>query len=120
PNLKLVVTGGVARAESYELVGPLAESALSGLNLDMVLVGVDGISVRAGLTTHHEVEAHTNLALIDRASVVVVVTDSSKLGVVAFAQICGLHRVTEVITDAGASPEAVAELTAEGVAVTVV
>lgn len=120
PNLKLVVTGGVARAESYELVGPLAESALAGLNLDLVLVGVDGISVRAGLTTHHEVEAHTNRALIDRASVVIVVTDSSKLGVVAFAQICGLQRVTEVITDAGASPEAVAELTAEGVQVTVV
>ena len=36
PNLKLVVTGGVARAESYELVGPLAESALAGLNLDLV------------------------------------------------------------------------------------
>jgi DeoR family transcriptional regulator of aga operon len=120
PNLKLVVTGGVARAESYELVGPLAESVLSGLNLDLVLVGVDGISARAGLTTHHEVEAHTNRALIDRASVVIVVADSSKLGVVAFAQICELGRVTEVITDAAATAEAVAELTGEGVRVTVV
>ena len=80
PNLKLVVTGGVARAESYELVGPLAEATLAGLNIDMVFVGVDGISARAGLTTHHEVEAHTNRALIDRAQVVTVVADSSKLG----------------------------------------
>ena len=120
PNLKLVVTGGVARAESYELVGPLAESALAGLNLDLVLVGVDGISARAGLTTHHEVEAHTNRALIDRASVVIVVADSSKLGVVAFAQICELGRVTEVITDAAAAPDAVAELTGRGRRVTVV
>jgi DeoR family transcriptional regulator of aga operon len=120
PNLKLVVTGGVARAESYELVGPLAEAALSGLNLDLVLVGVDGISARAGLTTHHEIEAHTNRALIDRASVVIVVADSSKLGVLAFAQICPLDRVTEVITDAAAPPSAVRELTAEGVQVTVV
>ena len=46
PNLKLVVTGGVARAESYELVGPLAEAALASFNLDVVLVGVDGISWR--------------------------------------------------------------------------
>jgi DeoR family transcriptional regulator of aga operon len=120
PNLKLVVTGGVARAESYELVGPLAESSLAGLNLDVVLVGVDGISARAGLTTHHEVEAHTNRALIDRASVVIVVTDSSKLGVVAFAQICELARITEVITDEEAPPAAVRELTAEGVQVTTV
>jgi DeoR family transcriptional regulator, aga operon transcriptional repressor len=120
PNLKLVVTGGVARAESYELVGPLAESSLAGLNLDVVLVGVDGISARAGLTTHHEVEAHTNRALIDRASVVIVVADSSKLGVVAFAQICELGRITEVITDEEAAPAAVRELTAEGIQVTIV
>ena len=120
PNLKLVVTGGVARAESYELVGPLAESSLAGLNLDVVLVGVDGISARAGLTTHHEVEAHTNRALIDRASVVIVVADSSKLGVVAFAQICELGRITEVITDGEAAPAAVRELTDEGIRVTIV
>ncbi|HEU0194045.1 MAG TPA: DeoR/GlpR family DNA-binding transcription regulator [Gaiellales bacterium] len=120
PNLKLVVTGGVARAESYELVGPLAESSLAGLNLDVVLVGVDGISARAGLTTHHEVEAHTNRALIDRASVVIVVADSSKLGVIAFAQICELGRITEVITDDEAAPAAVRELAAEGIQVTTV
>ncbi len=120
PNLKLVVTGGVARAESYELVGPLAEAALAGLNLDQVLVGVDGISARAGLTTHHEIEAHTNRALIYRASTVIVVADSSKLGVVAFAQICPLGRATEVITDAGAPAAAIAELEAEGIRVTVV
>ncbi len=46
PNLKLVVTGGVARSESYELVGPLAEASLHGLNLDMVFLAVDGISPR--------------------------------------------------------------------------
>ena len=38
PNLKLVVTGGVARSESYELVGPIAEASLEGLNLDMVFL----------------------------------------------------------------------------------
>ena len=68
PNLKLVVTGGVARAQSYELVGPIAEASLEGLNLDMTFLAVDGISPRAGLTTHHEIEAHTNRALVDRAS----------------------------------------------------
>ena len=46
PNLKLVVTGGWARSESYELVGPLAEQALAGLNLDTVFLGVDGVVAR--------------------------------------------------------------------------
>jgi DeoR family transcriptional regulator of aga operon len=83
PNLKLVLTGGYARPESYEFVG------------------ADGVSEEAGLTTHHEVEAHTNLALIERAARVVAVADSSKIGKIAFAKICGLERVHELITDEG-------------------
>jgi DeoR family transcriptional regulator, aga operon transcriptional repressor len=120
PNLKLVVTGGVARPESYELVGPLAEGALATLNLDLVLVGVDGISVGEGFTTHHEVEAHTNHALIARARRVVVVADSSKLGQVAFARICGLDDADELITDSDAAADEVEAVRAAGLEVTLV
>jgi len=120
PNLKLVVTGGVARPESYELVGPLAEQSLAELNLDVVFLGVDGITPEAGLTTHHEVEAHTNRALIERATRSVVVADSSKLGKAAFARICTIDRVGELITDQGADPEAVDALRSAGLGVTIV
>ena len=102
PNLKLVVTGGVARDTSYELVGPIAEQGLAGLNLDLVFLGADGVDPEAGLTTHHAMEAHTDRALIERAQRVVVVADSSKIGRVAFARICEIERVHEMITDAGA------------------
>jgi DeoR family transcriptional regulator of aga operon len=119
-NLKLVVPGGVARPESYELVGPLAEANLAGLNLDLVFVGVDGISVEAGCTTHHEVEAHTNHALIERARRVVVVADSSKLGQVAFARICRIEALDELITDDGADPAQVEAFLAARVTVTTV
>jgi DeoR family transcriptional regulator, aga operon transcriptional repressor len=101
-------------------VGPLAEASLSGLHLDMVLVGVDGIAVGAGLTTHHEVEAHTNRALISRARRVVVIADSSKIGQVAFARICDLDAVDEVISDLGADASAVAALRGAGASVTLV
>jgi len=117
PNLKLVVTGGYARPESYELVGPLAEQSLAGLHLDVVFLGVDGIAPDAGCTTHHEVEAHTNGALIDRAAHVVVVADSSKIGKVAFARICPLERVHELITDASADPRSLSAIRDAGVAV---
>ena len=119
PNIKLVVTGGLARSESYELVGPLAEQSLAELHLDVVFIGVDGISGPDGLTTHHEVEAHTNRALIDRAARVVVVADGSKLGAVAFARICPTEAVDDLIT-AGADPGAVELLRETGLAVTVV
>ncbi len=85
-----------------------------------MLVGVDGISVDEGLTTHHEVEAHTNHALIERARRVVVVADSSKLGQVAFARICGLGDVDELITDSDAAPAEVEAVRGAGLEVTLV
>lgn len=118
-ELKLVVTGGTARTESYELVGPVAEQALEGMNLDVAFVGVDGISIRAGLTTHHEIEAGTNGSMIRRARRVVVVADSSKLERVAFAQICPIAAVDELITDAAAPAAAIEGFTDAGIVVTV-
>jgi DeoR family transcriptional regulator, aga operon transcriptional repressor len=118
PDLKLVVTGGVARTESYELVGPLAESTLVDINLDLVFVGADGISLEAGLTTHHEVEAHTNRALIDRSHRIVAVADSSKIGRTAFARICEIGKVDELITDSAAEPSIVATLQDAGIQAT--
>ena len=116
PNLKLLVTGGVARPESYELVGPLADRTLDEVNIDVVFVGVDGAS-GAGMTTYHEVEAHTNRRMIERARRVVVVCDASKVGRSALAVICPARDVDELITDPTADEAALAELQAAGVSV---
>jgi DeoR family transcriptional regulator, aga operon transcriptional repressor len=120
PNIKLIVTGGLARSQSYELSGPIAEASLTGLNLDVAFIGVDGIDATAGCTTHEEVEAHTNAVMIRHATRVVLVADSSKIGKVAFARICEAGEVDELITDRAASPHAVRALTDAGVRVALV
>jgi DeoR family transcriptional regulator of aga operon len=51
---------------------------------------------------------------------VIVVTDGSKIGQAAFARICGIERVHDLITDAGAPADALAEIAAAGVAITTV
>jgi DeoR family transcriptional regulator, aga operon transcriptional repressor len=109
-NIELVVCGGSARAESYELVGPLAELTLSNINLDIAIVGVDGVSPAAGFTTHHEVEAHTNRALVRAAGRVIVVADSSKIGKRGFARITEIATASDIVTDSKADPKDVAEL----------
>ena len=58
PNLRLLVTGGLVRSNSYEMSGPAAEATLAPLNLDIAFIGVDGIEARAGCTTYEAVEAH--------------------------------------------------------------
>jgi DeoR family transcriptional regulator of aga operon len=110
PKVKVVVPGGVARPQSYELVGVWSEQALRGINIGVAVVGVDGVDADGGITTHDEVEAHTNAALLARARTVVVVADSSKLGRVHLARIAGLDDVDEIITDDAADPDTVARL----------
>jgi DeoR family transcriptional regulator, aga operon transcriptional repressor len=120
PQIGLVVCGGSARPESHELVGPLAEQTLSRLNVDIAFVGVDGITAAAGLTTHHEVEAATNHAMIRIASRVVVVADGSKLGRRSFAEIAGVDEIDDLITDAGADADECRRVVEADVRVTIV
>lgn len=110
-SIKLVVTGGVARPSSYELIGPLAEPVLARLQLDYAVLGVDGMEVSTGATAHHEGEAAVNALMVGQAKTVVVVADSSKLGHRSFARICSTSAVDILITDTGADPGLVAAFT---------
>jgi DeoR family transcriptional regulator of aga operon len=117
-NIRLVVIGGSARHASYELVGPSAESMLARYHLDLAFIGTDGVTLAGGCTTHDEMEAHTDRAFLGRSRRVVVVADSSKLGRTAFAHICDLSEVDDVITDSEADPVVLKELADAGVHVT--
>jgi DeoR family transcriptional regulator of aga operon len=66
------------------------------------------------------VEAHTNGIMIQHAKRVIVVADSSKIGKITFARICGVAPVDELVTDVAADPDAVKALTEAGVRVSLV
>jgi DeoR family transcriptional regulator of aga operon len=116
PTIRLVVTGGVARPQSYELIGPLADATLGGLNLDLLFIGVDGATPE-GMTTHDELEAQTDRRMVERAKRVIVVCDSSKIGRAALSVICRAEQVDALITDSEARADDVAALTEAGIAV---
>jgi DeoR family transcriptional regulator of aga operon len=116
-NIKIVVTGGVARPQSYELTGPLATGVLEQVALDVVILGVDGIDAEAGATAHHEGEASINRIMTQRAQRVIVAADSSKAGRRAFARICGADEVDVLVTDPGIGADQSARLIDAGVQV---
>jgi DeoR family transcriptional regulator of aga operon len=118
-HLQLVVTGGIVRGGSFELVGGWAEQMLEQIRIDLLFLGVDGISARDGACTHDEAEALISARLADRAEKVVVLADSSKIGASAFARIQATEGLDAVVTDAGADPDAVAALRGAGVEVVV-
>ncbi|MER8015058.1 DeoR/GlpR family DNA-binding transcription regulator [Streptomyces griseoluteus] len=117
PQFKIVVTGGVARPQSFELVGPLADGVLGGVTLDVAVLGVGAFDPVHGAAAHDESEAAVNRLLCERAERVVVAADSSKLLRRAFARICGPEPVDTLVTDASVAPETVRRFEEAGVRV---
>lgn len=116
-QVKIVVLGGVPRPQSYELTGPLNIPVLNQLSLNIAIIGVDGFDLRHGAGSDNEAEAEVNARIARRASRVVVVADSSKLGRSAFAQIVRTDEVHVLVTDTDADPLMVKELISNGVKV---
>jgi len=115
PHIKIVVTGGVTRGQSYELIGPFASLVLAELSLDWAILGVDALDPRAGATAHHEGEASINHLMATRAERVMIVADSSKLGQRAFARVCGADEIDVIVTDRDAAPDALAPFAERGI-----
>ncbi|RAP75991.1 DeoR/GlpR family DNA-binding transcription regulator [Paenibacillus montanisoli] len=98
-GVQVVVSGGVMRHKSYELIGPLAESVIEKLNITKMFLGVDGASREHGFTTHSELEARIAQLFIARSSQVYAVFDQTKLRKTALFTIVPYDHVTGVITD---------------------
>ena len=120
PNLKVLMTGGLIRSNSFELVGSLAENTFNAINVGTAILGTDGISALAGATTHDETEAKTNLAMVLHAERVLVVADGSKVGRVTLAKVADLEQIHELVTDSTADPDELERIAAAGVTIHVV
>ncbi|GAA4688952.1 DeoR/GlpR family DNA-binding transcription regulator [Phytohabitans rumicis] len=110
PDQTVVLTGGV-RTPSDALVGPVAVAAIRSLHLDLLFLGVHGMSDRAGFTTPNLMEADTNRALVAAAERFIVLADHTKWGTVGISSIAHLADAHVVVTDAGLSEDARATLT---------
>lgn len=116
PDMEVTVTGGTLRG-SLELYGPQAEQALQHLFVHLAFLGVDGLTVRHGLTTYNPLEAHTNRAIMSRAERVVVVADHTKIGRMTMALIAPCSAIHALITDRAAPPAELAALREAGIEV---
>jgi DeoR family transcriptional regulator, aga operon transcriptional repressor len=120
PFIKIVVCGGVARPQSYELVGSLAGDTMGQLTSDICFLGATGVDAGGGITIADEAEAPVNRVMVTQAKRSYVVADSSKLGEVGFFRICRLSEVTGLITDDAVEPALLKEIRDTGIEVILV
>jgi DeoR family transcriptional regulator of aga operon len=104
PTLQVIMTGGVVRSHSFELVGVLAENTFNAINVGTAVLGVDGITAASGATTHDETEARTNRAMVTHAQRTIVVADGSKVGRVTLANVATTDQIHDLVTDSSADP----------------
>jgi DeoR family transcriptional regulator of aga operon len=119
-QIKLVVTGGVVRPQSYELIGPLARLIPEELTLDVTFLGVEQLDPTLGASARNEGEAAINRLLAERSTRVVAIADSSKLGGSAFVRICPIEEIHGLITDSDADEAVVNEFRDHGIDVQLV
>ncbi|GAA1793663.1 DeoR/GlpR transcriptional regulator [Planosporangium flavigriseum] len=94
----VVLTGGI-RTPSNALAGPVAEAAAASLNVDVLFLGVHGMSPRTGFTTPNLMEAGINRRLVAAARRLVVLADHTKWETVGIATIAPLDDADVLITD---------------------
>jgi len=119
-GVNLIVLGGVYLRCYQVMVGPQAVEQIKGLYADKLFLGADGLTIRYGLTTANVLEAEVDRVIAEAAAEIIVVADSSKIGVVGLTPILPLAKISTLITDDGAPSDFLASLRDLGVEVVVV
>lgn len=117
-SVELHMTGGEFRRESFTLVGEDAVHSVHGVFANKAFIGVDGFSIRYGLTNPIQAESWLNRLMIRHThGEVIVLADSSKLGKVANFRTAPISSVSTIVTDSGMDMASVAEFERLGITV---
>jgi DeoR family fructose operon transcriptional repressor len=119
-GIHLLLLGGIYLPEWQVLVGPQTIADLANLHADKIFLGADGLTLTHGVTTSNVLEAEVDRAMIQAATEVVLVADSSKIGGIGLTSIMPLERVNKLVTDEDAPAAFVSAVRDAGVDVILV
>jgi len=105
PGIRLMLLGGIYMPEHEALIGPQTIKNLQEVRADKIFLGTDGITLSKGVTTAGVLEADVNQYMLRASEEVIVVTDSSKIGIIGLVSLIQLNQVNKLVTDREAPPE---------------
>jgi DeoR family transcriptional regulator, aga operon transcriptional repressor len=117
PRFTVILTGGTLHPAQHSLVDPLAGRILEHIHADIVMLGCNGLHPESGATNINLSDAEAKQRMLHAANRCILVADSSKLGRVELAPICGIDDIDLLITGASADPAQVTALCEQGLAV---
>ena len=117
---ELILLAGTYYPGTHALAGPLTMEMIRQINASKVFLGVDGLSLSAGLTT-----PDLDIAVIERSMIrhtrgqVIAMADHQKFGLVAQMSIAPLKNIDVLITDREIPQDFMQDLESMGVQVVV-
>jgi len=103
----LILVGGTP-STNRAVVGPVALGTIRSLNVDVSIVGVEGIDADNGLTVSDLWQAEVCRAFVEKAKHVVAMADAQSWGRAELAAVCTISEIDAWVTDSGLAGDAVA------------
>lgn len=121
-SITLIVIGGTLHAASQTFGGVLAIANMQAydMHFDKAFIAAGGVSAAAGVTNADLEQIPVKRRAVEVAREVILLADSSKLGVVRTALIAPARKVHHLITGEGAQEDEVRALRALGIVMNLV
>ena len=116
-QVQLNLIGGEIDRERQAVHGTMAVEHITRYRVTKAFIGVDGISLKNGLTANSEKEASIAMAMAKKAKQVYLLCDSSKFENDKYFSFAPISLVHTIITDTAANPEVIAQYRKQGVEV---
>lgn len=99
PDAEVVLLGGSIRKGYHCTVGPAATRMTHDLRVDKAFMATNSLSPDAGATTPDLQQAETKKAMIAMARKVILLCDSSKIGLESFVRFADLDQIDVLVTE---------------------
>jgi DeoR/GlpR family transcriptional regulator of sugar metabolism len=98
-SVEVILLGGRLARNSYICTGASVAMEIAGIQIDLCLIGTNGISVDTGITDYDWEVAMVKKAILKVASRSAVLSISEKLGTEQKVQVCKLSTIDYLVTE---------------------
>lgn len=109
-GVNIILIGGTVRKNFHCTVGPFASKILAELSVDKVFLATNGFTLEKGCTTPDINQAEIKEIMVNIASQVILLCDSSKIGQSTFTQFASPTEIDMLISDQHLDSKTLAEL----------
>lgn len=117
---EVILLGGIYQKKSESMVGPLTRQFIQQVHFSKAFIGIDGWRPATGFTSRDMMRADVVNAVLEKSCEAIVLSDSTKFGVVHPYPLTPSQKFSRVITDDALSEDNRSQLEYAGVNVNIV